>query len=109
MTRKQYFALGGILASVAILAATVAVVHAQQKGGAKVADPRKRKIELATEALVARSAAAPARAAALDNPKVAPGKVTWHADLAAACAAARKSGKPVLLFQMMGRLDQQFC
>jgi hypothetical protein len=43
------------------------------------------------------------------NPKVEPGKVKWHADFAAACEAARKSGKPVLLFQMMGRLDQQFC
>jgi hypothetical protein len=43
------------------------------------------------------------------NPKVAPGKVKWHADFAAACAAARKSNKPVLLFQMMGKLDEQFC
>jgi hypothetical protein len=44
-----------------------------------------------------------------DNPKVAPGKVRWHTDFAAACEAARKSGKPVLLFQMMGKLDDQFC
>ena len=42
-------------------------------------------------------------------PKVAPGKVTWHATFVAACEAARKSGKPVLLFQMMGKLDEQFC
>jgi hypothetical protein len=46
---------------------------------------------------------------ATENPKVEPGKVKWHSDLAAACKAARVSGKPVLLFQMMGRLDQQFC
>ena len=44
-----------------------------------------------------------------ENPKVQPGKVRWHAGFAAACAAARTSGKPVLLFQMMGKLDEQFC
>jgi hypothetical protein len=43
------------------------------------------------------------------NPKAAPGRVSWHADMAAACAAARHSGKPVLLFLMMGKLDDQFC
>jgi hypothetical protein len=44
-----------------------------------------------------------------DNPKVAAGKVKWHASFAEACAAASKSGKPVLLFQMMGQLDDLFC
>ena len=44
-----------------------------------------------------------------DNPKVEPGKVRWHKDFATACAAAQKSGKPVLLFQMMGKLDERFC
>ncbi len=43
------------------------------------------------------------------NPKVQPGGVRWHLSLADACAAAKKSGKPVLLFQMMGNLDEQFC
>lgn len=43
------------------------------------------------------------------NPKVPPGLVRWHKDFADACAAASKSGKPVLLFQMMGRLDDRFC
>jgi hypothetical protein len=43
------------------------------------------------------------------NPKVEPGKVRWHPSMADACAAAQKSGKPVLLFQMMGKLDDQFC
>jgi hypothetical protein len=51
----------------------------------------------------ARPAAKPA------NPKVQPGKVRWHADFTAACRAAAKSGKPVLLFQMMGKLDERFC
>jgi hypothetical protein len=43
------------------------------------------------------------------NPPVRPGRVRWHADFAAACAAGRGSGKPVFLFQMLGRLDQKFC
>lgn len=42
------------------------------------------------------------------NPKVQPGNVNWHADFDAACAAAAKSGRPVLLFQMMGNLDEAF-
>lgn len=40
---------------------------------------------------------------------VAPGLVAWHADFAAACAAAESSGKPVLLFQLLGRLDDELC
>jgi hypothetical protein len=43
------------------------------------------------------------------NPRVAPGVVKWHADFATACQASKKSGKPVLLFHMMGKLDDQFC
>jgi hypothetical protein len=35
--------------------------------------------------------------------------VRWHRDFAAACTAARSSGKPVFLLHMMGRLDEQFC
>lgn len=44
-----------------------------------------------------------------DNPSVAPGLVKWHASFADAQAAARVSGRPVLLFHMMGQLDKQFC
>ena len=43
------------------------------------------------------------------NPKVAPGKVKWHTDFAAARKAAEQSGKPVLLFQLLGRLDEEFA
>jgi hypothetical protein len=42
------------------------------------------------------------------NPQVEPGKVIWHTDFAAACKASRHSGKPVLLFQLLGQLDQRF-
>ena len=53
-----------------------------------------------------RPEAAPAADA---NPVVRAGRIRWHGDFDAACAAAQRSGKPVLLFQMMGRLDQKFC
>jgi hypothetical protein len=65
----------------------------------------KKKIERPVENLTATKTAS----SDFVNPKVEPGKVKWHADFASACQAARKSGKPVLLFQMMGKLDDQFC
>jgi hypothetical protein len=43
-----------------------------------------------------------------ENSKVRPGDVKWHADFDSACKAAAKSGRPVLLFQMMGNLDERF-
>ncbi len=43
-----------------------------------------------------------------ENPIVEPGKVVWHADFATACAASAESGKPVLLFQLLGQLDHRF-
>ena len=38
-----------------------------------------------------------------------PGKVTWHQNAAAAEAAAQQSGKPVLVFELLGRLDERFA
>jgi hypothetical protein len=76
----------------------------------RAADRGKRVIETPTEQVLAsRSTTSPAAEQPFVNPKVQPGKVRWHADLAEACQAASKSGKPVLLFQMMGRLDEKFC
>lgn len=43
------------------------------------------------------------------NSAVAPGKIRWHSTFAEACQASAKSGKPVLLFHMLGKLDQEFC
>jgi hypothetical protein len=71
--------------------------------------PSKYVIERPTkEVLSTRSGSAPT-VVPFDNPKVAPGRLIWHPSFDAACAAARVSGKPVLLFQMMGNLDEQFC
>jgi hypothetical protein len=67
-------------------------------------DLRKSTIESPTERLLAAMTST-----GFANPKVEPGRVHWHTDFAAARAAAAKSGKPVLLFQMMGKLDDQFC
>ena len=73
-------------------------------------DVGKSVVERPTEQVLA-SATATANSAsqAFVNPKVEPGKVKWHSDFATARAASAKSGKPVLLFQMLGRLDDQFC
>jgi hypothetical protein len=81
------------------------------KAGAKPRlDIGKTIVERPTEQLLASATTAANEAApAFVNPKVEPGKVNWHADFATARAASAKSGKPVLLFQMLGRLDEQFC
>jgi len=71
------------------------------------ADVGKKRIEFAAKNLVAETAPAP-RPVATDDQTVEPGKVKWHSSFADACNEAKKSGKPVLLFQMMGRLNQRF-
>ena len=54
--------------------------------------------------------AAPAAAAQVyGNPRVEPGLVRWHRDEAAARAASAISGKPVLLFTMLGDLERELC
>jgi hypothetical protein len=41
--------------------------------------------------------------------KVAPGLVSWRKDVKEAMKCSEKSGKPVLVFHMMGMLDDRFC
>ncbi len=65
----------------------------------------KRLIERPVKDAVAKSAPTPLA----ENPTVDAGKVKWHKTLDDAQAAAKKSNKPVLLFQMMGYLDKKFC
>lgn len=45
----------------------------------------------------------------LRSSKVKPGLVVWHSTFQKAMAASARSGKPVFLFHMMGRLDDRFC
>ncbi len=66
-------------------------------------------IERPVRRTVARESAAVAASGEFRNPRVRPGRVSWHPDFATACEASRKSGKPVLLFQMLGKLDDRFC
>lgn len=40
---------------------------------------------------------------------IAPGDLDWHRSFNRAVAAAQKSGRPVLLFQILGHLDEPFC
>jgi hypothetical protein len=35
--------------------------------------------------------------------------VRWHESVAAARTAAAASGRPLLVFQLLGRLDDEFC
>jgi hypothetical protein len=41
--------------------------------------------------------------------KVLPGAVAWHASPEAALARAAETGKPVLVFELFGRLDEALC
>ncbi len=36
-------------------------------------------------------------------------RVSWHPSLTDAQHASEESGKPVLVFQLLGRLDEQLC
>jgi hypothetical protein len=74
-----------------------------------MSDMPKYVVERSTKQVLAAHSSGAAVTAVSENPKVAPGRVSWHPTFAAACAASRASGKPVLLFQMMGNLDEQFC
>jgi len=80
-------------------------------GGIAMKDFSKFVIELPAKDILAKqtNAATVSSAEKFVNPRVEPGKVRWHKTFTDACAAAKKSGKPVLLFQMMGKLDERFC
>jgi hypothetical protein len=64
---------------------------------ALVETPLKTALRAGTPEVATATAAAPA------------GRVAWHASFEAALAAAQRSKKPVLLFQLLGRLDDEFC
>lgn len=41
--------------------------------------------------------------------RVPAGLVAWYRDIASASRRSKISGKPVLVFQMLGNLDDEFC
>ena len=71
-----------------------------------VEDASKMAIEMPLERLVADTAAN--EADNVDNPYTQPGLVEWHADLETARLASKESGRPVMVFHLMGPLDQRF-
>ena len=89
------------------LAATVAVGLPQDAGKSEVEKPVKKKIadfgKKMAEMPIKKSMDKK------DDSGFAPGKVKWHASFDKAVAAAKKSGKPVLLFQLLGNLNEEFC
>jgi hypothetical protein len=110
--KRTWTCLAGVFGgSVAALALAANFIPGAPPDGAKPKmDPGKYAVELPAKRVLARTGdAAPVSPTNFVNPKVEPGKVRWHADFAAACRAAATSGKPVLLFHMMGRLDEKFC
>ena len=92
MFRTLIHSLGWLTASLALLATSLAANSTRNDAASAMP-----------------VAPAPHAVAAEENPTVKPGLVKWHASLADAKSAAEKSGKPVLVFHMMGQLDKQFC
>jgi|SRR6516162_8296917 hypothetical protein len=107
MTRHSWLVLGTALGGLALTATFAAYADPPADPRPPVPDRGKKFIEIPAEKVVANSA--PAKPGEFVNPKVEPGKVKWHATFAEACKASAQSGKPVMLFQMMGKLDDQFC
>jgi hypothetical protein len=99
-----------VLSSVALLAAWSGSGWGEEKvEKAKVDISKSLVIERPTARVVRNSAPVESKDPTFVNPKVEPGAVNWHSTLDDACKASAKSGKPVLLFQMMGNLDEKFC
>jgi hypothetical protein len=84
-----------------------------------LADRSKHVAEGTTKAIVGLGNAAallPASNTPSDDPfsprqksnKVQPGDVQWHTNLESASENSRKTGKPILHFQLLGQLDERF-
>ena len=110
MTRSQSFRWLAGLISLPLLALPALLAAAVQQARTAEDEAKTKHIEPPVEVVVGKESGTTLRAASdFANPKVQPGRVQWHPTFAAACEAARKSDKPILLFQMMGKLDEQFC
>ena len=62
-----------------------------------------------SESVNPRSSSASTAAVSSHGRQVRPGNVDWERDFKTACLIAKTAAKPVLHFQMMGRLDEEFC
>jgi hypothetical protein len=107
---QQISALGGYLTKFTIEEPAKKILAEKTAGPASADITKTVRIEKPTSAILAHNTTpVPANGKAFVNPKVQPGEVRWHPSFELACETAKKSGKPVLLFQMMGKLDDQFC
>jgi hypothetical protein len=80
----------------------------------RVSDVTKMSVERPVAAVIKNASLAVDQPAVIDratysNPAVKPGLVCWHSSFALACEASKRTHKPVLLFQLLGKLDHQFC
>ena len=99
-----------MLACMALLTAWLGDSWGEDKAAKPVGDRTKALvIEKPAAKIVKTSSAVEDKDTAFVNPKVEPGSVKWHGTFDEACEASAKSRKPVLLFQMMGNLDERFC
>ncbi len=92
----------------ALLPLVAVAAWAQEPAPLGERDLRKLAVELPVKHGLLDSGAAPVERGA-DPARVLPGRVAWHASPEAALEVARASGKPVLLFQLLGRLDDELC
>ena len=96
----------GFIAATALTAMLVPLVFADESSAP---DRGKRVLEAPLERVIRTGERDTGLRGSGENPRVTPGLLDWHADLTAARSAARESGRPVLLFQLLGRLDEEFC
>ncbi|MFT7620457.1 MAG: hypothetical protein ACI97A_004114 [Planctomycetota bacterium] len=95
--------------------------HIQKRHSTSVLDLSKRRIEAPVESLIKRGRKTPTptpkKRRSLDksrsslnhdNPKVKPGLVDWHGDMKSALSASQSSGKPILIFYLLGELDREY-
>ena len=101
-----------LIAIAAVLAGSISTVSkdSNQRCFAANLDMRKSTIEVPLKNEISRHTSAnDLFSASIANPKVQPGLIVWRKSFDEACRASSLSGKPVLLFQMMGNLDDRFC
>ena len=97
---KRITIAGGVLGAALAVAPAFAQDAANARPRAASADMRKMVVELPIKKAIG---VPEEKHGAVDM------KVRWHESFAAAVNAAKASGRPVLLFQLLGKLDDEFC
>jgi hypothetical protein len=109
LTKRAFITIAVLLAT----SVSITYPNSNQICDAANVDMRKSAIEVPLKneisRLTSQNEALPAPPVLSANPKVQPGLIVWRKTFDEACKASALSGKPVLLFQMMGKLDDRFC